>query len=101
MSRAKRSHRCLARASTDVVAADAFVGERFRPRATGSRGIGSDSRTDVARDGRRFRGADLRPATGPHIGRSPLERLLDTGSDLIRGNSTAAGASHADWDLSN
>src|SRR5262249_39024088 len=80
----------------------AFFGERFRPRVAKS-GIGrSNTRANVARDGRGFGGTDSKPAAGAHIGRPSLERLFDTRPDLIFGEEAASpGAANVDWYLPN
>ena len=60
----------------------------------------SDTRANAARDGRGSGGADGRPAAGAHPGRPSLERLLDTGSDLIPGKTASGRSADVDWDLS-
>src|SRR5262247_328354 len=99
-SRASAGCECAARARTDVAGADAFSGERLRSGGFESRAVGSDAGANAARDGRGFGGVDGRRAAGTHIGRPSLERLLDTGPDLLPGKAASGRTADVNWDLS-
>src|SRR5262249_48339944 len=98
-TRAKVGRGGAASPRADVAAATAVAAKRCRSGVIESGSYGSDTRADAARDGGCFGGADGKSAVSADIGRPALERLFDTGFNLIPGAATAGGTADGDRDI--